>query len=131
MVSLMMLCLSLSTMNDLERASTHIHDKISSLKHLLDLSGAVLVAFHTGGASWSVPTSDRCSPPTFRYASNSNEEARTRRVRPREAPGGAGSLRGSTEGATEPAPGRDGGLHLLSVCGGSGRDGRTCVCSCV
>lgn len=27
-------------MNDLERASTHIHDKISSLKHLLDLSGA-------------------------------------------------------------------------------------------
>lgn len=40
MVILMIFFLSFSKMNDLERASTHIHDKISSLKHLLDMSGA-------------------------------------------------------------------------------------------
>lgn len=39
MVVLMIFFLSFSKMNDLERASTHIYDKISSLKHLLDLSG--------------------------------------------------------------------------------------------
>lgn len=40
MVNLNIFSLSFSRMNDLERTSTHIHDKISSLQQLLDLSGA-------------------------------------------------------------------------------------------
>lgn len=46
---------SFSTMNDLEGVSTHIHDKISSLQHLLDLSG--------GTWFWVLQDQVRVSPP--------------------------------------------------------------------